>query len=114
MINSFQEITYVATHDKVISVIDTASNSVTATIPVVLPLDVAITPAQAKPCVVTSAFKVKPLIIDQNRGALFLWSNFALGKDSNGINPVKENVTLKIDNFTLTIPAGSFHKNRYS
>lgn len=59
------------------------------------------------------AFNVKQLIIDQNRGALFLWSNFALGKDSNGINPVKEAVTLKIDGFTRMIPACSFRKNPY-
>ena len=60
-----------------------------------------------------SAFNVKWLVIDQNRGALFLWSSLALGKDSNGIDPAKEVVTLKIADSTMTIPAGSFQKNRY-
>lgn len=39
-------------------------------------------------------------------------SNFALGKDSNGINPMNEVVTLKVGNVALTIPSGSIHKNR--
>jgi hypothetical protein len=90
-------------------VIDTASNTVVATVLVgVSPTGVAITP-----CVVTNAFNVKQLVIDQNRGSLFLLSNFTLGKDSNGIDPVKEDVTLKIADSTMTIPAGSFHKDRY-
>ena len=60
-----------------------------------------------------STFNVTRLVIDQNRGALFLWSSLALGKDSNGIDPAKEEVTLKIADSTMTIPAGSFQKNRY-
>lgn len=59
------------------------------------------------------AFNVKQLVIDQNRGALFLLSEFALGQDSNGINPVKETVTFKIGGFTRMIPACSFRKNPY-
>lgn len=59
-----------------------------------------------------SAFNVALLIIDQNRAALFLWSKFTLGKGKS-IDPVKEDVTLKIADFTMTIPAGSFQKNGY-
>ena len=92
-----------------VSVIDTANNMGDGN-PIQVtfyPTGVAITP------LATSAFNIKQLIIDQNRGALFLLSNFTLGKDSNGINPVKENVTLKIADFTMMIPAGSFHKDHY-
>jgi DNA-binding beta-propeller fold protein YncE len=37
--------------------------------------------------------------------------SFTLGRNSNGINPVTENVTLQIGTFSVTIPAGSFKQN---
>lgn len=43
---------------------------------------------------------------------MFLLSNFTLGQGSDGINPATEPVTLRIANFTTTIPAGSFRKGR--
>ncbi|NTU43649.1 MAG: hypothetical protein HGA78_11510, partial [Nitrospirales bacterium] len=46
----------------------------------------------------------------QRLKTLLLTSNFTLGKDSNGINPLQDAVTLTIGNFTTTIPAGSFRK----
>ncbi len=57
-----------------------------------------------------SAFSVNPLRINQRPKTVFLVSNFTLGPESNGINPVQEAVTLTIGNFTTTIPAGSFRK----
>ena len=57
-----------------------------------------------------SAFSVNPLRINQRLKTLFMLSNFTLGKDSNGIDPVTEPVTLKIADFTTTIPPRSFRK----
>jgi YVTN family beta-propeller protein len=92
-----------------VSVINTLTNTVVTTIPVGnTPAGMAITPL---PLTNFSAFKVNKITIDQRHGYLFVLSNFALGKDSNGINPMKEVVTLKIGNVTMTIPADSFHKN---
>jgi hypothetical protein len=34
--------------------------------------------------------------------------NFTLGKNTNGVNPPTEDVTLQIGTFSVTIPAGSF------
>ena len=37
--------------------------------------------------------------------------SFTLGANSNGINPLTENVTLQIGTYSVTIPAGSFKQN---
>ena len=37
-------------------------------------------------------------------------AKFNLGKDSDGIDPLTENVTLKMGNFAITIPAGKFEQ----
>jgi hypothetical protein len=41
-----------------------------------------------------------------------LHTKFMLGTNSDGINPLTEDVTLKIGTFSTTIPAGSFHKTK--
>jgi hypothetical protein len=40
-----------------------------------------------------------------------LTSAFSLGKDSNGIAPLNEEVSLQVGAFSTTIPAGSFGEN---
>jgi len=37
--------------------------------------------------------------------------SFTLGKNNNGINPVRQKVTLQVGTFSATIPAGSFKRN---
>jgi hypothetical protein len=41
-----------------------------------------------------------------------LTSTFTLGSASAGLNSATEAMTLQIDNYTLTLPAGSFHQLR--
>jgi hypothetical protein len=70
---------------------------------VLIPQSVAITPLMP----FASSFaklEIKAPSFDLNE-------SFTLGKNSNGINPLTENVTLQIGTFSVTIPAGSFKKN---
>lgn len=53
---------------------------------------------------------VRQLVINQRQKTTYLESIFALKKESNGINPANEAFTLKVADFTTTIPAGSFHR----
>ena len=57
-----------------------------------------------------SAFSVNQLVFAPKHTALSLLSQFTLGKTSDGINPIKEPVTIGLNNVTLTIPSGSFKK----
>jgi len=57
-----------------------------------------------------SSFNVKQLLIDRRKRDLFFLSNFTLGQGTNGIDPLKDLVTLNIGNITTKIPAGSFRK----
>jgi hypothetical protein len=71
-----------------------------------VPLSVATTPR------VPFAWSFAKLQITAGRLPGFdLNESFTLGANSNGINPVTENVTLQIGTFSVTIPAGSFKLN---
>jgi 6-phosphogluconolactonase (cycloisomerase 2 family) len=64
------------------------------------PVSVAITP------LVPFASSFAELEIEKHR--FDLKESFTLGANSNGINPLTENVTLQIGSFSVTIPAGAF------
>jgi DNA-binding beta-propeller fold protein YncE len=49
--------------------------------------------------------------LEISRRGFDLDESFTLGANSNGINPVTENVTLQIGTFSVTIPSGSFEQN---
>jgi YVTN family beta-propeller protein len=92
-----------------VSVIDTGTNTVVATVAVGnSPRGVAIGPA---PSVTFAAFKAALAIefgTAPNTDAFEIFSEFTLGQKSNGIYPPMEPVTLSVGTFTRTIPAGSF------
>jgi YVTN family beta-propeller protein len=93
-----------------VSVIDTTTNTVAATVLVgTYPVCVGIIPPP--PGVPFLAFSAK-LEIDLDKKpiheAFQLQASFTLGSASNGINPAKDPVTLKIGTFAVTIPPGSF------
>ena len=85
-----------------VSVIDTTTNTVVATVPVrSFPTGVATFPP-----VPFSTFSAKLEIFDHD--AFRLRSEFTVGNASNGINPPAEPVTLQVGTFATTIPPGSF------
>jgi YVTN family beta-propeller protein len=93
-----------------VSVIDTASNTVEATVPVgSLPFGVGIMPPPVG--VPFLAFNAK-LAIDLDRNPredrFEFRSHFTLSSTAPGINPVTEPVTLQVGTFTTSIPPGSF------
>jgi len=86
-----------------ISVIDTTSNTVVATLPAGGgPFGVAIFNMSTP----FSLFAVKSLTV--NSHGFTEAGNFTLGANSAGIDLANQPLTLTVDNFSLTIPAGSF------
>ena len=61
-------------------------------------------------------FDVDVVFVDLKKGDdddnFFLRGEFTLGDRTDGINPVMDQVTLQINNYTLTIPPNSFRKDR--
>jgi DNA-binding beta-propeller fold protein YncE len=66
------------------------------------PLSVAITPLVP--------FAASFAKLEISKKGFDLNESFTLGANSNGINPVTEDVTLQIGTFSVTIPAGSFQQ----
>jgi YVTN family beta-propeller protein len=96
-----------------VSVIDTATNTVVATVGVgIFPIGVGIRPPPVG--VPFLAFNAK-LAIDLDRNPredrFELRSRFTLSSTAPGIHPVVEPVTLQIGTFSITIPPGSFKKH---
>ena len=85
-----------------VSVIDTATNTVAATVPVGdIPINVAIANMSAP----FAAFTIDNLVINNN---LHEQGDFTLGANTGGIDLAHQPLTLTVNNFSLTIPAGSF------
>jgi YVTN family beta-propeller protein len=97
-----------------VSVIDTATNKVVATVPVgSVPFSVGIIPPP--PGVPFLAFSAKLAIqfgSIPTKDAFGFGSNFILSSTAPAINPVTEPVTLQVGTFTTTIPPGSFKKQK--
>lgn len=89
-------------NDGTVSVIATSTNSVIDTVPVgPNPFGIAI----ANLSTPFSLFTIPNLVINNN---LHEQGVFLLGANNSGIDPVNQPVTLTVNNFSLTIPAGSF------
>jgi hypothetical protein len=84
--------------------------------------DGALTPVAGSPFAAgigPSSVAITPLVpfassfakLEIARQGFDLNESFTLGANSNGINPVTENVTLQIGTFSVTIPSGSFRQN---
>jgi hypothetical protein len=57
-----------------------------------------------------SYFSTKAAILTGKPSGFGVTAWFSLGSTSNGIHPLTEAVTLQIANYSVTIPAGSFHQ----
>ena len=94
-----------------VSVIDTASNTVTDTItgfsgPFAFGLFI-------QPEIAFSSLSAT-LVINGQQAVFTLDAFFGLGAGSSGINPPAQTVTLQVGPYTATIPAGSFRQLAYA
>jgi len=104
---------YVPDGTNSVAVIDTSTNTVSATVNGVSGAGaIAIVPA---PSIVPPlhAFEVSKLDINVHRGRFELESELLLEASSGGLDPVNQPVRLQVGPFITTIPAGSFTKRRH-
>ena len=88
--------------DNTVSVISRATNTVIAAVPVgSSPVDIAIASMNSA----FAAFTIDNLVINNN---LHEQGDFTLGSNTGGIDLAHQPLTLSVNNFSLTIPAGSF------
>jgi YVTN family beta-propeller protein len=98
---------YVTIGDNTVQVIDTATNTVIGS-PISVGKDPIAFGKFIQPLVSTfSDFRAR-LTMSSFRPSFALLADFALGRTSNGINPLSEAVTIGIGAFTTTVPPGSF------
>ena len=97
-----------------VSVIETAGNTVVATVPVgTFPTAVAIVPRPPGiPFLTFNAHLQIQFGSKPNLDAFGLGSGFMLSSTAPAINPVTAPVTLQVGTFTTTIPPGSFKKQK--
>jgi YVTN family beta-propeller protein len=97
--------------DNTVSVINTATNTVAATVPVgQFPLALGQF-IQTITSVPFAAFSPR-VEVAASDGAFEVNSTFTLGAGSPGIHPLTDTVTLQMGAFTITIPGGSFLQGR--
>jgi hypothetical protein len=95
-----------------VSAVDTATNVIVATYQVGR-ADYPLGTMGLSPYIPFAAFNATLDIAGRHksiRDRFVFHSNFTLGKDRNGIDPVADPVTIQIGTFAATIPPGSFKK----
>jgi YVTN family beta-propeller protein len=95
-----------------VSVIDTATNTVVATVAVAAAGVGIMPPPVGVPFLAFNAKLAIDLDRKPNTDRFELESHFTLSSSAPAIDPVTDPVTLQIGSFTTTIPAGSFKKHR--
>ncbi len=99
---------YTPYNDGTVSVIDTATNKVVASIGVGKgPAAIAIIPD------IPLSFFTSKLFISQSKSYFELLSNITLGSGADWLNPVTDPVTIQVGSFAATIPPGSFKGAQY-
>ncbi len=95
-------------NDGTVSVIDTETNKVVASIGVGKgPAAIAIIPD------IPLSFFTSKLFISQSKSYFELLSNITLGSGADWLNPVTDPVTIQVGSFAATIPPGSFKGAQY-